>query len=232
MVHTSVAFARAEGPAADLGVHGVGGPGLDEHGHGRRAGDHQPASRAAARLGHLRDPAVGAGAPGARGAVRRGRDRQRLVPSGISLLRPDLARRAAAVGAAPGDARAHRPCGDRGRHPGAAAGRAGRGTRLARRAVRRAHLARGPAAGREGAHRRGRGRRPRSPAADDRRWWRCALLGRRAGVAGPVRPRPGSRSARPRPARARSRTGIRRRWAPWGRRVRRPPTRWPARPTS
>ena len=49
--------------------------------------------------------------------------------------------------------------------------------RLAGRAVRRARLARGPAAGRAGRDiADGRGRHPRGPAADDRRRWRRALL--------------------------------------------------------
>ena len=144
MVHTSVAYARQKDRLQTWVCTRLGGPGLDEHGHRGRAGDDQPAAGPAAALRHLRDPAVGAGAPGARGAVRRRRQRQRRVPAGVPLLRPGLPRRAAAVGAAPGDARAHRPGRDRRGHAGAAAGRAGRGPRLAGRAVRRAHLARAP----------------------------------------------------------------------------------------
>ena len=148
MVHTSVGLRPAEGPAPDLGVHGVGRARLDQHAHRRRAGDHQPAAGAAAAVGHLRDPPLGAGAAGARGAVRRRRHRQRRLPAALAVLRPGQPARAAALGAAQRDAGADRPGRDRRRHLVAAAGRAGRGLRLAGRAVRRPrtwHVARPPA---------------------------------------------------------------------------------------
>ena len=48
MVHTAVGYARPAGPAADLGLHRLGRPRLDQHADRRRAGDHQPAPGAAA----------------------------------------------------------------------------------------------------------------------------------------------------------------------------------------
>ena len=56
MVHTSVGLRPPEGPAADVGVHGLRRPRLDEHADRRRARDDQPDPGAAAAVGHLRDP--------------------------------------------------------------------------------------------------------------------------------------------------------------------------------
>ena len=79
---------------------------------------------------------------------RRRRHRQRRVQAAVALLRPGVAARAAARGAARRDAGAHRPRRDRRGHDRDPAGRAGRGIRLAGIAVRRTHLARRPPAAR------------------------------------------------------------------------------------
>ncbi len=165
MVHTAVGYARQKDRLQTWAVHRVRRPRLDQHAHRRRARHHQPAPGAAAALGHLRHPGQRAGAPGARGAVRRRRHGQRRVPPAVALLRPGRPPRAAAVRAARRDAGAHRPGRDRRRDDRAAAGRAGRGVRLAGRALRDAGLARRPPAGRG---RRG-SRRRRMPSASARR---------------------------------------------------------------
>ena len=71
--------------------------------------------------------------------------------------------------AAGGDARADRPGGDRRGHALPAAGRAGRGVRLAGGAVRAARVARAPAGARAGRAGRGRGAAARRADAADRR---------------------------------------------------------------
>ena len=175
------AYARQKDRLQTWAVHGLGRPRLDEHAHRRRAGDHQPAPRAAAALGHLRDPG--------RAPVLQELEQPYAGDVTVNDAFRPLSRffdrveppRAAAVGAARRDAGAHRPGRDRRGHHRAAAGRAGRGLRLAGRAVRRARLARRPAAARAGrASPRAadvvRGRE----AAADRRRWRRALLRRRA----------------------------------------------------
>ncbi len=71
--------------------------------------------------------------------------RQRRAAPGLPLLRPRHPPRGADPGRPPGDAGARRPRRDRRRHPRPAAGRPGRGVRLARGVLRRPGLARPPA---------------------------------------------------------------------------------------
>ena len=65
------AYARQQRPPADLGLHRLGRPGLDQHADRRGARDDQPDPGAAAALRHLRDPGRRPGAAGARAAVCR-----------------------------------------------------------------------------------------------------------------------------------------------------------------
>ena len=58
-------------PPRHVGVHVLGRPGRDEHGHRRRAGHRQPAAGAAAARRHVRHARAAPGAPAARGAARR-----------------------------------------------------------------------------------------------------------------------------------------------------------------
>ena len=158
--------------------------------------------------------------------------RQRRVPAGVALLRPDQPARAAARGAARGDAGAHRPGRDRRGHPRPAAGRAGRGVRLAGGAVRRAGVARRPAGARaRRAGPRGRGDPRRAAAADRRRRRRastprpprrCAAFAEATGI--PVAETQAGKGSLPYDH-PQAVGGDRRH------RHRRPPTRWPARPT-
>ena len=163
-MHAAAALRPAAQPAVHLGLHLLDRPGRDEHGHRRGAGDDQPAAGAAAARRHLRHPGRRPGAAGARAPDGRRRLGQRRVPAGVALLRPGQAARAAAAGAAGRDAGADRPGRDRRGDPRAAAGRAGRGVRLARGAVRQAGLARRPAGARAGRARPGgRGDPRRAP---------------------------------------------------------------------
>ena len=113
----SVGYARHRDRLAAFVCHGVGRAGLDQPGHRCRARDRQPDPRAAAAratssppgssnpvLQELEDPTV----------VRR--QRQRLPQAGLALLGPHQPSRAAAAGAARGDAGAHRPGRDRRGH--------------------------------------------------------------------------------------------------------------------
>ena len=137
---------QAEGPAAGVGGDREHRAWFDQHAHRRRAGHHQPAARSAAAVGHVRDPGQRTGAAGPRTAARQRDDRQRRVQAAVAVLRPGVAARTAALGVARRDAGAHRPGRDRCGHHRVAAGRAGRGVRLAGIAVRRTHLACGPPA--------------------------------------------------------------------------------------
>ena len=156
MVHTAAALRPDAQPAVDLGLHRLRRSGLDQHGHRRRARHGQPAAGAAPAERRLRHPGRDAGAAGARAPVDRRRVGQRRLPTGVALLRPRGAARAAAGRPARGDARAGRPGRDRSGHGLPAAGRAGRGLRLAGRAVRPAGLAGGPAGARARGARAGR----------------------------------------------------------------------------
>ncbi len=127
-------------PARDLGVHVVGRPGRDEHGHRRRARDGQPPARAAAPRRHVRQPPPAPGAAGARGTARRQPLGQRLLPAGLALLRAYRSARATARRRAAGDARAHRPGRDRRGDARAARGRHDRGVRGAGRVPRAARV--------------------------------------------------------------------------------------------
>ena len=95
--------------------------------------------------------------------------RQRHAAAGVALLGPRRAPRAARPGADGGDARAHRPGGDRRGHALPAPGRAGRGVRLARGAVRAARLARAAAGARAAGAGGGGGADPRRAAPVHRR---------------------------------------------------------------
>ena len=219
-------------PPAGPGLHRVDRPGLDQHGHRRGAGHHQPHPGAAPAQRHLRHPRRQPRAAGAGAALRLRRVRERRVPPAVEVLRPGVAARAAARRAAGRDARAHRPGRDRRGDHRPAAGRAGRGLRLARGAVRQAGVARRPPgarARRSGARRRDH---PRRAAAARRRGRRRALLrGHRGAAARSPRP-PASRSPTPRRARARCCGTTRRPSAGSAPPARRSPTHWPATPTS
>ena len=115
----------------------------------------------------------------------------------------------------------------------AAAGRAGRGLRLAGRALRASASGASPAR----CPRPSTSPMPRRSSARPQRPLVVAGGGvhysrRRGGAAPRSARRPASPSARRRPARAPCRTATRRRWAPSARPARRPPTRSPPRPTS
>ena len=233
MVHASAAFARMRNRLATLACTASIGPGSTNMVTGAALATINrlpvlllPSDIFATRvsspvLQELEDPA----------GLRR--DRQRRVPSGVPVLRPGVAARAAAGGPARRDAGAHRPRRDRRRHDLPAAGRAGRGARLARGAVRQAGLARGPAGAR--ARRAGPGR----STSSGRPGVRCVVAGGGVGYSEatdalrafaeatgiPVGGDPGGQGlAALRPPAVRS--------APSAAPVRRPPTRSPARPTS
>ena len=219
-------------PAADLRLHRLDRPRLDQHGDRRRARHHQPHPGAAAAQRLLRHPGRQPGAAGARGPALVRRERQRRVQAGVAVLGPDQPAGAAAVGAAGRDAGAHRPGRDRRGDPRAAAGRAGRGLRLAGGAVRRAGLARAPPgarACRARARRRGAPQRPQAAVVAGGGVI-YSEASRRAAARSP-RP-PASRSPTPRRARARWPGTTRAPSAASAPPAPRSPTRWPARPTS
>ena len=95
-VHTATAFSRARNRRQVMAVTTSIGPGADEHGHRRRAGDDQPHPGAAVPVRPVRQPGARPGAPAARGPRHPRRHRQRRVPAGVALLRPDQPARAAA----------------------------------------------------------------------------------------------------------------------------------------
>ena len=140
MVHTAAAFAKMHNRLRTLACTTSIGPGRDQHDHRRRGRDDQPRAGAAAAGRHLRRPAARAGAAAARVEPVAGRVGQRLLQAGVALLGSDQPAGADRDRAARGDARAdvagRNRCGD----AGAAAGRAGGGLRLPRRAVRAARL--------------------------------------------------------------------------------------------
>ncbi len=84
MVHAAVGYARHRDRLATYAVHRLRRPRLDQHGHRRRARDHQPHPGAAAPRRHLRDPGRQPGAAGARGPDQPRRQRQRLPSSPVS----------------------------------------------------------------------------------------------------------------------------------------------------
>ena len=187
-----------EGPAPDVRRLDERRAGRHQPGHRSRPRDHQPDPRAAAARRHVRGPQRLALAAGARAPVRGRRDRQRHPPSGLEVLRPRVAARAASGRTAVGHARTHRPRRDRRGHGLLPAGRAGRGARLARRAVRQAGLARVPAAAGDPCPPGGRGRDPLGEATAGRGRRRRRLRpGRRGaryvlrGDGDPRRPEPG-----------------------------------------
>ena len=155
----------------------------------------------------------GPGAPAARGPCRRRRFRQRLLPAGLALLRPDLAARAADPGGAAGHARAREPGRDGRGDARLPAGRADRGVRLPGRVPAQAGLARAAAAAGRGLAGAGGGADPGVAAAPDRRRRRRHLLGGDAMRCAGSASRRESRSGRPRQARARCPTTTPRRWA-------------------
>ena len=222
-------------PAADLRLHHLDRPRLDQHGHRRRARDDQPPPGAAAARRHLRHPGRQPGAAGARGpalaTTSRVNDAFRPVSRFFDRInRPEQL----PVGAARRDAGAHRPGRDRRGDAGAAAGRAGRGVRLAGRSSSPSGSGTCARPVPEPAALAPRRRRaPRRRSAADRRRRRRHLLPRptealralRRGDRHPGRRHPGrqGRAALGPPAAPSAAS------APPARRS---PTRWPARPTS
>ena len=156
-------------PAARLRVHVLHRTGRHQHGHRCGGGHDEPDTGAAAARRRVRHAPGQPGAPRTRGPDVAGRLGQRLPAAGIALLRPRLAPRATAPGAACSDARAHRPRRDRRGHPGPAPGRPDRGVRRPRRPLRAAGLADPPPAARASDHRRAGRAGARVPAAPDRR---------------------------------------------------------------
>ena len=148
----------------DAGLHGVDRAGLDQHDHRRGRGDDQPPAGAAVPLRLLRNQASGAGAPAARAPDLGRSERQRLLPAGQPVLRPDHPPGADPDGAARGDARADRPGRDGGRHDRAAAGHPGSCIRLSRAFLPRAALAHRAARARPGTHPRGESPCSRRPS--------------------------------------------------------------------
>ena len=120
-----VGLRQGEPPHGHDRVHGIHRSGIDQHAVRRGHGHDQPPARAPASVRLLRHPVPGprAAAVGAPG-VRRG-ERQRLLPAGQPVLRPDQPARATAYGPAGSHARAHRSGRNGRRDDLAAAGRAG-----------------------------------------------------------------------------------------------------------
>ena len=218
---------------ATLAVTASIGPGALNTDHRGRAGDGEPAARAAAARRHLRHPPAGPGAAAAAAPGRGRRHRQRRVPAGLAVLRPHQPARAAAHRAAARDAGADRPGRHRRRGAVAAPGRPDPRVRLPGRVLRRARLgdppARSPTRTRSQAVARllahARASRSSSPAAASStptppRSWR------------PSPARPASRCWRPWPARARCSSGPGGRSAGSVWRAPRSTTTWSARPTS
>ena len=180
MVHTSVAYARQTRPAADLGrAPPRVGPGSTNMVTGAALATINRMPVLLLPADTFADRAPHPGAAGARAPVRRRRHGQRRLPAGLEVLRPDQPSRAAAVGAP------RRRCGCSptrsrpARSRRAAAGRAGRGPRLAGRALRAGGSGTSP--GRCPRPRRSRARGGRDPfgqAAARRRRRRRRLLPR------------------------------------------------------
>jgi hypothetical protein len=133
-------------PARGVRLHGLGRPGLDEHGDRCCARDGQSDPRAAAARRRLRHPRGQPGSPRAGGPALVRRQRERLLEAGLAVLGPHQPSRAAAAVADGRNAGADRPRRDGCGHPRTAPGRAGRGLGLGRRPVRTAGLARHSAA--------------------------------------------------------------------------------------
>ena len=212
MVHAAAGYARQTQPARDARVHDLGRPGRDEHGHRRGAGDDQPpAGAAAARatssrparrspvLQELEDPTL---------ARRLG---QRLLPAGVALLGPHRPRPSSSLPPLLAAMRVLTDPAETGAVTLALpAGRAGRGVRLARGAVR-ARASGTCAARRPSPSALGRGGRAaaRRAAAADRRRRRRRSTPRRPTRCARSPRRPASRWPRRRPARARCPTTTR-----------------------
>ncbi len=200
----------ASRPDGDVRVHGVGRPRVDQHGHRRRARDRQPDPGPAAARRRLRHPGRQPGAAGARGPAIAGRQRQRLLQAGVALLGPDQPARAAAASLLAAMRVLTDPAETGAVTLSPAAGRAGRGVRLARTTC--SHAGCGTSAGRpieEAALARavevircGAAARSSWPAA-------ASSTPRRPSSCAPSPRRPASRSRRPRRARARCPTTTR-----------------------
>ena len=230
LVHIAIGYAK---PAAARhpGRHRLDRPRRAEHGHRGRAGDGQPAARAAAARRQLCHPAPGPGAAAAATPDRGRCDRQRRFRPVSPVLRPDHPARAAAHRAARGHARADRPGGHRRRGAVAAPGRAVPRLRLPGRVLRRAGLG-DPPARRPTRTRSKPSPRCSPPAAADHRRRRRHLLRRDRRTGGAGRRRSASRLPRPSPARARCRPQAGGRSAASAWRAPRRPTTWSGRPTS
>ena len=202
-VHLAAAFARHAQSPPGLCLHVVGGTWRDEHGHRCRRGDRQPHPCPAPPERLLRQPGPGSGPPADRAPDRARCERQRRLPAGLALLRPDLAAGAAPrlpAGGVPGP---HRSGRDGSGDDLAARGRPVRGVRLADPVLREARLA-GPAPAARTRPiswppRRGSSARPRPRSSS----WAAARSTPRRPTSSPrSRPASASRSSRPRPARA------------------------------
>ena len=149
-----------------------------EHGHRRRARSRQPAAGAPDPGRCLRQSRPRPGAPAGRGFHRRHGQRQRLLPPGEPLFRPDHAARAASHRAPtripPDDRPGRLRAGDARLLPG----RAGGGLRLARELLRPEGLAPAPPSARSGGARGGGRDDRRGAGAGDRRRRRGALFPR------------------------------------------------------
>ena len=192
MVHAAAAFAKATRRRQTLACTASIGPGSTNMVTGAAGAtiNRLPVLLLAGR--RVRDAPPGPRAPAARAPDVGRRLGQRLLPPGRPLLRPDHAARAAADGAARGDARAHVAGRDGRGRARAAAGRAVARVGLPRALLRRARVAdRAPAPG-SAARRRGGRAAPRGRAAAADRGRRRALQRGRGGA-----PEAGARHGHP-----------------------------------
>ena len=157
----------------------------------------------------VRDAHAAPGAPAARGRPRRDRLGQRLPAPRLAILRARPAPRAADAGRARGDAGADRSGRDRRGHAGDARGRADRGVRMAAGVPRAAGVDDLPPAPGPGRARARGGAGAARPPAADRGGRRRRSTARRPPRCESSSTPPGSRSARPRRAGARSSPRIR-----------------------
>ena len=116
MVHTAAAFAKMSNRLRTLRLHHVDRPRRDQYGDRRGRRDDQPTAGAAAARRIFANRGAGAGAAAARSRADARHLGQRLLPAGLAVLGSHLPARAAADGAARGDARADLPGRDRRGH--------------------------------------------------------------------------------------------------------------------
>ncbi len=89
LVHVATAYCQGVAPTSPASRDRVGRARGNEHDHRRRARHDQPRAGTPPARRHLRDPAPGTRPPTAGEPVGRRRQRERLLPTGGSLLRPD-----------------------------------------------------------------------------------------------------------------------------------------------